>query len=195
MTYATRCYGTRRESKQWKQKPNRKPRLAIILTQDVYKLGVKGQIVKVKHGYGRNHLLPQGMAVYATPDNIKQHNAFEATKGSSTGNEVEHLANFLSGKVLTVRHDPDSKSAIFEQHISRAFESDLGVHVPLDCIDLDEPIVNFDEPEKHLVNIRLDESTLVSVPITVDLKYAKRKRQQQEKQDSGADLEPKILRN
>ena len=101
LTYATRCYGTRRESKQWKQKPNRKPRLAIILTQDVYKLGVKGQIVKVKHGYGRNHLLPQGMAVYATPDNIKQHNAFEATKGSSTGNEVEHLANFLSGKVLT----------------------------------------------------------------------------------------------
>ena len=182
-----RCYGTRQESKLWRQKPNRKPRLSIILTQDIHKLGVKRQIVKVKHGYGRNHLLPQDKAVYATPNNVKRLNAFEVTKGTSSQNEAEYIADFLSGRVLTVQHDPDSKSAIYEQHISRAFKYNFGVHVPLDCVELDEPIVDFDQPEGHSVTIRLDESTLVSLPITVELKQSKRKRRQQEKQQNLAE--------
>ena len=178
-TFTSRCYGTRQESRLWQQKPNRKPRLGIILTQDVHKLGVKRQIVKVKHGYGRNHLLPKGMAVYATPDNIEKLNAFEVTKGVSSQNEAEFLADSLSGKVLTVYHDPDSKSAIYEQHISRAFKQNFGVHVPLDCIELDDPIVDFDEPEKSSVTVRLDENTLVTLPVAVELKLSKRKRKLQ----------------
>ena len=180
-----RYYGTRQESKPWKQKPNRKPRLSIILTQDIHKLGVKRQIVQVKHGYGRNHLLPQNKAVYATPHNIKRLNAFEVEKGTSSQNEVDYLADFLSGRVLTVQHDPDSKSAIYEQDISRAFKYNFGVHVPLDCVELDEPIINFDEPEGSSVTIRLDESTLVSLPISIEPKQSKKKRRQEEKQQSG----------
>ena len=183
-TYVNRYYGTRQESKIWRQKPNKKPRLSIILTQDVHKLGVKRQIVNVKHGYGRNHLLPQGMAVYATPDNIKKLDTFEVTAGSSSLNEVEYLSNFLSDKVLIVHHDPDSQSAIFEQHISRAFMRNFGIHVPLDCIELDKPVVDFDEPEKHSVTIRLDETTLVSIPVIVELIQSKKKRRQMEKEKS-----------
>ena len=180
-----RYYGTRQESKPWKQKPNRKPRLSIILTQDIHKLGVKRQIVQVKHGYGRNHLLPQNKAVYATPHNIKRLNAFEVEKGTSSRNEVDYLADFLSGRVLTVQHDPDSKSAIYEQDISRAFKYNFGVHVPLDCVELDEPIVNFDESEGSSVTIRLDESTLVSLPISIEPKQSKKKRRLEENQQSG----------
>ena len=186
----SRFYGTRQESKLWRQKPNRKPRLSIILTQDVHKLGVKRQIVKVKHGYGRNHLLPQGMAVYSTPDNIKKLDAFEVEAGNSSLNEAEYLANFLSDKVLIVHHDPDSKSAIFEQHISRAFKKEFGVHVPLDCIELAEPIVDFGEPLKHSVTIRLTETHVVSVPVTVQLTQAKKRREQV---DSEADPNTALL--
>lgn len=181
-TCTNRCYGTRQESKIWRQRPNKKPRLDIILTQDVHKLGVKRQIVKVKHGYGRNHLLPQGKAVYATPDNVKELNTFEVAKGVSTHNEIEYILNYISGKVLTVQHDPDSKSAIFEQHISRAFKRNFGIHLPLDCIELDEPIVDFDKPEKYSVTVRLDDSTLVTMPVTVELIQSKKRRQKQEKQ-------------
>lgn len=53
--------------------------MEIILKQDVQKLGFKEDIVKVKPGYGRNYLIPQGLAVLATPsakkvlaENLKQ---------------------------------------------------------------------------------------------------------------------------
>jgi large subunit ribosomal protein L9 len=45
----------------------------IILTKDVETLGTAGQIVKVKPGYGRNYLIPRGMALLATRGNIAQH--------------------------------------------------------------------------------------------------------------------------
>nr|WP_297310237.1 50S ribosomal protein L9 [uncultured Flavobacterium sp.] len=41
--------------------------MEIILKQDVAKLGFKDDVVTVKPGYGRNYLIPQGMAVLATP--------------------------------------------------------------------------------------------------------------------------------
>ncbi len=53
--------------------------MEIILKQDVQKLGFKDDVVTVKPGYGRNYLIPQGMAVLATPsakkvlaENLKQ---------------------------------------------------------------------------------------------------------------------------
>lgn len=174
-----RKYGTRQESKLWRQKPNRKPRLSIILTQDVHKLGVKGQIVKVNHGYGRNHLLPQKMAVYATHYNIKDLNAFEVEKGVLGVNEVEFMANYLSSRQLTVRRSPQDMTPIFEQHISRAFRTNLQVHVPIDCIELSDPITDF--KNEHFVQVRLDESTLVTVPVKIELSLTKKEQRKLEK--------------
>jgi large subunit ribosomal protein L9 len=45
--------------------------MEIILTQDVNNLGHKDEIVKVKNGYGRNYLIPQGMGQLATESNRK----------------------------------------------------------------------------------------------------------------------------
>ena len=47
--------------------------MEIILKQDVANLGYKDEIVKVKNGYANNYLLPQGMAIIATPVNKKIH--------------------------------------------------------------------------------------------------------------------------
>jgi large subunit ribosomal protein L9 len=44
----------------------------ILLREDVENLGGRGEIVKVKAGYARNYLLPQGMATLATKGNLKQ---------------------------------------------------------------------------------------------------------------------------
>jgi len=46
--------------------------MEILLLEDVYKLGRAGQIKKVASGYGRNFLIPQGMAVPATAGAVKQ---------------------------------------------------------------------------------------------------------------------------
>ena len=44
--------------------------MQVILLEKIRNLGALGENVKVKSGYGRNYLIPQGKAVYATPENI-----------------------------------------------------------------------------------------------------------------------------
>ena len=46
--------------------------MEIILIQDVDNLGGKNELVKVRNGYARNYLIPQGFAVEASPSNRKQ---------------------------------------------------------------------------------------------------------------------------
>ena len=46
--------------------------MEIILIQDVDNLGGKNELVKVRNGYARNFLIPQGLAVEASPSNRKQ---------------------------------------------------------------------------------------------------------------------------
>ena len=46
--------------------------MKVILKQDVQNLGFKDDVVAVKNGYGRNYLIPQGMATLATPSEVKQ---------------------------------------------------------------------------------------------------------------------------
>jgi large subunit ribosomal protein L9 len=46
--------------------------MRVLLVKDVYKLGRAGDVKKVADGFGRNYLLPQGLAVLATPGALKQ---------------------------------------------------------------------------------------------------------------------------
>jgi large subunit ribosomal protein L9 len=46
--------------------------MELLLKEDVENLGARGDLVKVRSGYGRNYLLPRGLAIQATPSNIKQ---------------------------------------------------------------------------------------------------------------------------
>ncbi len=61
----------------------------VILLEAVENLGSIGDLVKVKPGYGRNYLLPQGKAALATPENIK---AIEARRAELEKAAVEELA-------------------------------------------------------------------------------------------------------
>jgi large subunit ribosomal protein L9 len=45
--------------------------MQLVLTEDVPNLGKQGEVVEVKAGYGRNYLLPRGMATVPTPHNLR----------------------------------------------------------------------------------------------------------------------------
>ena len=62
--------------------------MEIILLQKVANLGNIGDRVKVKPGYGRNFLLPQGKATLATPDNIAKFEARRAELEKAAGDEL-----------------------------------------------------------------------------------------------------------
>lgn len=62
--------------------------MEVILLERVRKLGALGDKVKVKRGYGRNFLVPQGKAVYATAENVAK---FEVRRAELEKVEAEHL--------------------------------------------------------------------------------------------------------
>jgi large subunit ribosomal protein L9 len=74
--------------------------MELILKKDVENLGFKDDVVTVKNGYGRNFLIPQGMAVLATPsakkvlaENLRQ----KAHKEKQAIEEAQKVAEALKG--------------------------------------------------------------------------------------------------
>ena len=46
--------------------------MEVLLREDIDNLGDRGEIVRVRRGYGRNYLLPHGLAVEASASNVRQ---------------------------------------------------------------------------------------------------------------------------
>ncbi len=62
--------------------------MEVILLEKIRNLGALGEKVKVKSGYGRNYLVPQGKAVYATADNMAK---FELRRAALEAAALEHV--------------------------------------------------------------------------------------------------------
>jgi large subunit ribosomal protein L9 len=63
--------------------------MQIILQEDVEKLGTRGEVVEVAAGYARNYLLPQKLALEASPANIKRLEKIRITLAKRTATEKE----------------------------------------------------------------------------------------------------------
>lgn len=90
--------------------------MEIILKQDVKGLGFKNDTVKVRNGYGRNFLIPQGIALLATESNKKKH-AEEAKQRSFKEEKVRKeavaSAEKLSGVTVKVGAKAGESGKIF----------------------------------------------------------------------------------
>ena len=78
--------------------------MKVLLTKDVYKLGRAGDVKRVADGYGRNYLLPQGLAVLATPGALKRVESIRtkaAEQRTELNKEMGGLAEKLSGVFIT----------------------------------------------------------------------------------------------
>ena len=79
--------------------------MKVILSQDVKKLGKKGDIVEVQEGYGRNFLLPRKMAVLATAQSVnvaKQQAGSKARKEAMASDEAKLMASQLEKVEVTI---------------------------------------------------------------------------------------------
>lgn len=75
--------------------------MKVLLLEDVYKLGRAGDVKKVAPGYARNYLMPQGLAVLATPGAVKQSGRIKKqgeVKRAKVNQELGGVAEQLAGK-------------------------------------------------------------------------------------------------
>lgn len=79
--------------------------MKVILLNDQRHLGKRGEIVDVKPGYGRNFLLPQGLAMQATPGNVKlfeQQRAKIDARHAKERDAAQEIANKMAGLRLEI---------------------------------------------------------------------------------------------
>lgn len=118
----------------------------IILKQDIAGLGKTGAIAKVKDGFARNFLIPNGLAVPLNSGNLKKLEAEKRSKDSQlekVKKEAEALREKLINFSLTipvlVQEDEKLYGSITSQDLERALKDD-GLTLEKDAILLEEPI-------------------------------------------------------
>jgi large subunit ribosomal protein L9 len=88
----------------------------VVLTQDVDKLGLRGEVVNVARGYARNYLLPRGLAEIATPGLVKElerRDAQRARHDAKTVEEARAIAKRVEGLELRFDVNAGPTGALF----------------------------------------------------------------------------------
>lgn len=143
--------------------------MEVILKQDIQKLGSKDDIVKVKPGYARNYLVPQGLAVVATEsakkvhaENLKQ----RAHKEAKIKEDAEALAAQLKDVSLSLGAKTSSTGKIFGSvnniQVAEAL-SKKGHEIDRRKISLPE----VKEVGKYTANIKLHKEVSVDISFEV----------------------------
>ncbi len=132
--------------------------MKVLLIKDVYKLGHAGDVKRVADGFGRNYLLPQGLAVLATPGALNQSEKIreEANKKREVVNkEMDAIAARLKDVVLSFAAKAGETGkmygAITAQDIATALQEKTGVEIKRQQIDM-QPLRVLGE---HKIHIRL----------------------------------------
>jgi large subunit ribosomal protein L9 len=90
--------------------------MKVLLLQDVEKLGHEGEVVTVRDGYGRNYLIPKGLAIQATPSVLKdlaERQRQQARKRARLREEAERVAAELAKTEVTIRAKVGEENRIF----------------------------------------------------------------------------------
>ena len=143
--------------------------MELILKVDVANLGYKDDIVKVKDGYGRNYLIPRGMAVIATEsakkvlaENLKQ----RAHKLAKIKADAEELAKKFEGVALTIATKVSATGAVYGSvgAIQIAEElAKLGLEIDRKIIF----VAAVKEIGSYEATVKLHKEVAVKVPFTV----------------------------
>lgn len=120
--------------------------MELILREDVKGLGYKNDIVKVKPGFGRNYLLPQGLAIVASESNKKvvAENVKQAAhKAEKIKKEAEALAEKIAGATIEIATKVGETGKIFGKVTSLQVSDSLkakGIEVDRKKISFKEDI-------------------------------------------------------
>ena len=144
--------------------------MKVLLLQDVFKLGRAGDVKRVADGYGRNYLLPQGLAVLATAGALKQVDRIKAqatVQRNALNEELGAVAEQLDGMVLSFTERASETGKLYgsvnAQMIADSINDQTGVEISRSQVHT-QPLRMLGE---HTVQIRLTVDLLPEVTVIV----------------------------
>ena len=131
--------------------------MQLILLKNVANLGAEHDLVEVKPGYGRNYLIPQGAAVFATPGNLKireqRLKRVEAQVDELRG-QYEEVKKKLEGTKVKVGAKVGESDKIFGSvtniQVAEAIKTQKGVEIDRKVIVIKEEIKTLGEYEAEI---------------------------------------------
>ena len=143
----------------------------VILLENVENLGSIGDLVKVKPGYGRNYLLPQGKAALATPENMKEIEARRAELEKAAAEELAAArtrAGTIEGLELVIPANAGPEGKLFGSvgpiDIADAFEK---VQVQVERSEVRMPEGPIQELGEFMIGVHLHPEVDVEVQVRV----------------------------
>ena len=145
--------------------------MEVILLHDVEKLGIRGQMVNVADGYGRNFLLPKKLAVRATPQNrkwVEQQRVQFLKQSAKEKNEAEELAKLLAEVTLSYSRKAGEQGTLFGSVTAMDVAEGLaakGFNIDRRKIQLDPPLKLVGEYDVH---IKLHRDVTATIKVKVE---------------------------
>ena len=147
--------------------------MKLSLTADVDKLGAPGDIVEVKGGYGRNFLLPRGMAIVATPgaerqiESIKRAREAREVRDSDHANELKQKLESMTDVKVAVKTSDTGKlfGSVTAGDVAAAIKSAGGP--TLDKRSVQMPKEHIKATGSHNVVVDLGHDTTARVAVEV----------------------------
>ncbi len=149
--------------------------MQVILKEDVHNLGKAGELVKVKPGFGRNYLIPQGKAIAATAANVKQiehEKKVIAAKQAQLSKDAQAMADRLASVEVQVERQVGEEDKLFGSVTSRDIEAalkDKGITIDHKKVHMPEPIKTIGY---HTVEIKLGTGVTGKIKVVVVPKQA-----------------------
>jgi large subunit ribosomal protein L9 len=144
--------------------------MKVILTADLPHVGDVGQVVDVADGYGRNYLIPRGLAILATPGNersLAQRQKARLARDAKNKAEAEALATQLQALPLSIA----KKTGEGERLYGSVTSMDIANLIKARGISLDRRRIILNIPLKtlgtHKVPIRLHPNVVAEVEVAV----------------------------
>ena len=144
--------------------------MEVILREDIDKVGVRGQVVKVAAGVARNYLLPKRLAVAATGANkkiVEQERQAYLRKDAKLHSEAQDLAKLLTGVSVTIVQKAGENDQLFGSVTAKDISDALAAKnftIDRRKVQLDDPIKQLGE-FKVLIKVHKDVTAEVTVVV------------------------------
>ena len=145
--------------------------MKILLIQDVDNLGYAGEVKRVADGYARNFLIPQKLAVLATPGSLKQAETIRKAAEKRRAQETEDAratSNQLAGLTLWFERRAGETGKLYgsvtSADIATAIKEKTGIDIDKRKVVLAEPIRNLGEQE---IPVKLMIDVVATIKINV----------------------------